>query len=454
MPPSDGEPTARAVATAGAALSGRWRLPGSKSLTQRALMIGAIAEGRSRIVHPLDAEDPRHLIESLARLGLKIDRETDRRGGAVWSITGGGGVLDGGGRLDAGEGGTGARFLLALATLAAAPVVVDGRGRLRERPMSEGVETLASLGATLEAIEREGCLPIRVAGGGLEGGTVRVGRTESSQFLSALLLVAPASRRGVRLELAEPPTSAPYLWMTLDLLARSGVEWTGDRPLPQAPGEDGPSVIEIPPQAVRARVFEIEPDASSALFTAAAAALVPGSDLVLDGLASESRQPDVQAILALEGFGARVTGTEGGIRVRAARRLVGQDLDCRGMPDAVPMLAAVANRAEGRSRFTGLATLRVKESDRIEAIVSNLRAIGGAAEAGPDWIEVTGVGKEAGPPVVVDPHRDHRIAMAFATLGLVRPGIAVADPECVAKSDPGFWTRLGHLAAASSADAD
>jgi len=112
----------------------------------------------------------------------------------------------------------------------------------------------------------------------------------------------------------------------------------------------------------------------------------------------------------------------------------------------VPMLATLAHRAEGRSRFTGLATLRVKESDRIEAIVSNLRAIGGEAESGPDWIEVVGVGEAQGSPAIVDPHRDHRIAMAFATLGLVRPGLAVAEPECVAKSDPGFWTRLDRLA--------
>jgi 3-phosphoshikimate 1-carboxyvinyltransferase len=455
MPAREAEFDVRPVPSARSPLSGRWRLPGSKSLTQRALMLAAIARGRSRIVHPLEADDPRNLLHGLGQLGLLVERETDADGMPVWSLTGGGGLLDGGVRIDVGEGGTGARFLTTLATLAAAPVVVDGQGRLRERPMGEGVEMLAALGATVEATERSGCLPLRVAGGGLEGGTMRVGPTASSQFLSAILLTAAASRRGVRLELATPPTSAPYLWMTLDMLAAAGVAWTADRPLPRVGADEyaeGPSVIEVPAQPVHARVFEIEPDASSALFTAAAAALVPGSEVVLEGLAPDSRQPDLQAIRALEAFGASVSSASGGVRVVAATGVVPASLDCRGMPDAVPMLAAIAHRAVGRSRFTGLATLRVKESDRIEAIVSNLRAIGGEAEGGSDWLEVVGVGDADGAPAVIDPRHDHRIAMAFATLGLVRPGLAVADPGCTTKSDPEFWTRLDRLAGVAAPD--
>jgi 3-phosphoshikimate 1-carboxyvinyltransferase len=450
MPQSESNPTARPVPTAREPLSGRWRLPGSKSLTQRAMILSSIGRGRSRIVHPLEADDPLHLLDGLGQLGLLVERETDADGTHVWSITGGGGLLDGGVRIDVGEGGTGARFLTTLATLAAAPVVVEGQGRLRERPMGEGVEMLATLGATVDALEQQGCLPLRVSGGGLEGGGLVVGTTVSSQFLSAILLVAAASRRGVRIELAAPPTSAPYLWMTLDMLASAGVAWTSDRPLPRPGADDageGPSVIEVPAQPVHARVFEIEPDASSALFTAAAALLVPGSRVVLEGLTLDSRQPDMQAIRALSRFGASVSSASGGVRVVSGAAVVPASLDCRGMPDAVPMLAVIAHRAVGRSRFTGLATLRVKESDRIEAIVSNLRAIGGEAEGGPDWLEVVGVGDADGAPAVIDPRHDHRIAMAFATLGLVRPGMAVADPGCVSKSDPGFWERLDRLAA-------
>ena len=437
----------RLIQPASRPLRGPIELPGSKSLTQRAMVLAAMASGRSTISNALDADDPRRLLAAIEALGASIDGGRD----GVLSIEGTGGVFDGGMTLDLGEGATGARFCLALACLAAAPVVVDGGPRLRERPMGEGTAMLRSLGAAIHDRAAPGLLPVEVVGGGLRGGTVVAGRTASSQFLSALLLVAPAMAEGLDLRLDLPddeaPTSASYLWMTLETLRDAGVVVELDRALPQSDTPSpGPRRIRIAPQMVRPRAWSIEPDASTAIFFAVAAAIVPGSSVELSGLRFESRQPDAEAIRRLAEFGVEVRPGEGGVCVSAPERIVGAELDASRYPDAVPALAVLASEATSPTTIRGLGTLRIKESDRIAAIAENLHRAGTEVETGEDWIRIVPSDRRLVPHILIDPQRDHRIAMAFSLLGLVRTGLAIADPEVVAKSDPRFWDRLERLA--------
>lgn len=449
---ADGAVPARLIHPARGPLRGPVALPGSKSVTQRAMVLAALAHGRSSLVNALEADDPRRLAAALEALGAI----TERRADGTRSIEGTGGTFDGGVTLDFGEGATGARFGLALACLAAAPVVVDGGPRLRERPMGEGIAMLRALGATIRERGAPARLPVEVAGGGLRGGSVVAGRTASSQFLSALLLVAPATAQGVdlRLDLAEgeEPTSAGYLWMTIDALRDAGVSVELDREVPrQGERSPGPRRIRIAPQPIASRTWAIEPDASTAIFFAVAAAIVPGSSIELPGLRLASKQPDAEAIRRLRAFGVAVSEGSQGILVAAPPAVGGADLDASGFPDAVPALAVLASRADAPTSLRGLATLRIKESDRIAAIAENLRRCGVAAETGEDWIRIL-PGRVGSPgPCVVDPHRDHRIAMAFGLVGLVRGGVAVADPQVVSKSDPAFWDRLDRLADAGAA---
>ncbi len=438
---------ARLVHPAKGPLRGVVELPGSKSLTQRAMVLAALARGRSTISNALEADDPRHLATALESLGVSIER----RAGGTLAIDGTGGVFDGGVTIDLGEGATGARFGLALACLAAAPVVVDGGRRLRERPMEEGIAMLRSLGASMRELAAPGRLPIEVQGGGLRGGSVAVGRTASSQFLSALLLAAPAMQRGLdlRLELAlgDAPTSASYLWLTIKALREAGVSVELDREVPCIEdGSPGPAHIRIEPQPIPPRAWAIEPDASTAIFFAVSAAMVPGSAIELAGLPLESSQPDAEAIRALRRFGVPVDEGERGVAIHAPEQLVGAELDASNFPDAVPALAVLASRAESPTLIRGLETLRIKESDRIEAIAENLRRAGVLVDPGPDSLRIDPRGASPAMPCLIDSFRDHRIAMAFATLGLARPGIAITEPEVVGKSDPGFWQRLDLLA--------
>lgn len=419
------------------------RLPGSKSLTHRALAVAALAEGTSVVEGALDAEDPRRFIAALEALGVEVRREGPPASPtARLAVVGTSGPLDGGATVDLGESGTGARFVMALATLASGPIRIDGAEGLRRRPMQDGIAVLRALGATIRESGDPGRLPLEVAGGGLRGGRVAVGETTSSQFLSACLLVAPATSHGVELELTAPPTSAPYLWMTLRVLREAGLIVELDRDLPgEGSTAGGPTRIRVPRQPINARAWSIEPDASSAIFLAAAAAIVPGSSILIERLQRSGGQPDAAAIDALARMGATVEWTTRGVRVGAPTALRGIELDASGCPDAVPALAVVAACASGSSRLSGLATLRVKESDRIEAIAEGLRACGVGVEVGPDWLTVS-PGSMPPMPALVDPRGDHRIAMAFAVLGLRREGLAVLDPACVGKSDPRFWERL------------
>ena len=403
--------------------------PGSKSLTNGALILAAFSRGESMLRAPLVSEDTCGLRDALASLGAscRVVEEANHSGG-TWVIHGCDGRLPQGGRVDLGDRGTPSRFMLAAAALAAGDVVVDGSARMRERPVHEGIALLRELGVTLEGTGAPEHLPVTIAAGsGCDGGVVEVGQTASSQFISALLLIAPWTADGITVRFTEPPTSRSYLELTIDLLRRWGIDV--EQPNPES--------IHVGRGRVEAFDLAIEPDASSAIYWWAAAALVPGA-MVHVPIPCDSVQPDLHAVDLLEAMGALVTRTPEGITVTGPDELQGTTLDAEGCPDAAVMLAVVAARARGVTRIEGLHTLRVKETDRIHALVCELSKTGCTVRDAPDAIEIDPSTTAAG-PISVFTWNDHRMAMAFGILGVVRPGVVIENPTCVNKSYPGFW---------------
>lgn len=419
--------------------------PGSKSLTNRAYIVAALADGDSTVRRPLRADDTDRLLAGLCTLGV----------GAEWDgddvrIRGVGGRFPSGGRVDLGDGGTPARFMIAAACLAREPVVIDGSPRMRERPVAEGVQMLRGLGAKIEYVESEGRLPLRtLPSPAFRGGTLHIAPQQSSQFASALLLVAPNLDGGIELHLERPVTSESYFNMTVAFLAAVGARAVSMT----RRGRNGGTEVIGRVDAARVAGFDhaVEPDASSATYWLAAAATGPrGSTVDVEGLGAASVQPDAAFRSVLADMGAEWDPPDG--RTSTIRRgcaaLTGIDVDMALMPDAALTLAAISALAGGPSRITGLHTLPTKECDRIAALATNLRRIGCTVEASTDSLAIDPATRHDR-PVTIETYNDHRMAMAFAALGLARPGLAIANPACVAKSYPGFWRDLDRLRAAA-----
>lgn len=453
-----------AIAPLGRPIDASLRVPGSKSLSNRHLVLAALRalDGRETTLRgALRCDDTERLATALARLGLALDFSGDDlriRPGAPASARE---AIE----VNLGDGGTPTRFMLAFAAGAlpesAGAVVVDGSARMRERPVAEGVAMLRALGAEIAFVEAEGRLPVRVRAGSMHGGAIKVGRTASSQFVSALLLVAHRLRDGLDLAFTEHPTSASYIELSLAALGQAGlggglrVDRAPDGALARIRIEASSSSGTSPSSRSGAPTVSIEPDASSAVYPAAAAVLV-GGRVVLEGLPRDSVQPDRAFLDDLARRGARVEpcrATDGGpaTLVAADGALRGVDSDYALAPDAAVMAMVLAGAGDRPSRFTGLGTLRVKESDRIEAVAAGLRALGGTVETGPDWVRVDPLPADLR-PAAIDTVNDHRIAMAFAVLGLARPGVSIRNPACVAKSWPGFWRSIDLLRARAIGD--
>ena len=438
--------------------------PGSKSETNRAYVLAALASGVSHIRRPLRAEDPDLLLQALSACGC----ETQWSGESV-SIRGVAGQPDGGMAVSLGDGGTPARFMLAVGALARQAIVVDGSARMRQRPVSEGVDILRKLGASVEYAEEELRLPVRVgaraspARGGkvgsstrsaprksdcgvpaLRGGAIEVGRTASSQFISAAMLTAPWMERGVDIFFSEPPTSPSYIELSVAALRRFGGEPTVLR------DSLGRLVrISVPHGPLQAHDVAIEPDASSAIYFLAAAALVRGSRVLIPGLSRGTKQPDGALLGALVAMGAREVPSASGVCVLGDAPLRGVDIDASRFPDGALCLGAVAAAAKGPTRIRGLETLKHKESNRVAVLASELEKLGCRVTIGSASVEID-PSTAHGRPVTIEAHNDHRVAMSFAVLGLVRPGLTIDDPACVAKSYPGFWEEFDRMRAASA----
>lgn len=404
------------------------RIPGSKSLTNRALVCSALAGGTSRLIGWLESEDTEAMIEGLGRLGVTVER-TDA--GLLVNGTGGDFAIPLH-PIDCRASGTTMRFLAACAALVRGRVVLDGVPRMRERPIQDLADALTSLGVSVRTTA--GCPPITVQGGRLTGGRLAVDASKSSQFLSALLMVAPLAESDVEI-VATQITSRPYIDVTLSVMNAYGisVELIGNDTF-RIPGG----------QRYRARSYAIEPDATAATYFFAAAAIT-GGRIRVDGISPASAQADVRFVEVLERMGCGVERGPTWISVRGPRYLHGVDVDLNALPDSALTLAVVALFARGRTSIRNVPNLRFKETDRMAALETELRKLGAHVEA-------TATDLLIDPPARVTPGRvatydDHRMAMSFAVAGLAVDGIVIQDPECVRKTFPGFFDELRRLSA-------
>ena len=422
-------PAALEVAPRGP-LDARVRVPGSKSVTNRALVTAALAPGVGRLRGALDSDDTRVMRECLAALGCPVEPSGD-----AWTVAGGGGRLRAPqAPLFVGNSGTTARFLCAAACLADGPVTIDGTPRMRERPIDDLTRALAQLGGRSRIEGRDGCPPLRVEGGGLAGGAARIDASRSSQFVSAVLLAAPYAARDVALRFEGGVlVSRPYVDLTLDLMRDYGAraEWRGEAEIFVEAGAH-----------YAARDYSVEADASSAAYPLCAAAIA-GGRVRVDSLDPKTRQPDLGLVGLLEGMGCGVETGPDWVAVSApAGGLRGLDADMNDLPDAVLALAVVALFAKGTTHIRNVANLRIKETDRLAALETELRKLGAKAHSDADSLHI-----EPGPVrgAAIDTYDDHRMAMAFALAGLRVPGVVIRDPGCVSKTWPDYFGMLESL---------
>jgi len=404
---------------------GSIRPPGSKSLTNRALITAALANGTSRLTGVLDSEDTRVMVESLGRLGVAVDHDARSCTMEVAGCAGKPTASEADLWLE--NSGTSIRFLTALCALGDGRFRLDGSSRMRERPIGDLVNALHSLGAGVACETDSNCPPVVVEGSGLAGGKTTVDGSLSSQFLSALLMASPCARHPVDIQVSGQLVSHPYVDMTMGVMAQFGA----------TVGCPEPNVFRIPPQQYRSADYDIEPDASAASYFFAAAA-VTGGEVTVQGLSTEALQGDVAFVDALVQMGCRADYGNDSITVRG-NELSGIDIDMNAISDTAQTLAVVAVFANGPTRIRNVAHNRHKETDRITAVVTELRRLGIEVDEHEDGMTI-----HPGEPrsALIETYNDHRMAMSFALAGLRIPGIRIADPACTGKTYPGFWTDL------------
>lgn len=405
------------------------RIPGSKSYTQRAMVIASLAEGESLLKDVLLSEDTQILAGALGDLGADI-----RMAGTDMVIRGNGGRLTLPSRdIHLGNNGTAMRLLAGVSSLCKGPVVLTGAPRLRERPMKPLLSALTTLGVEVRTEEERGYPPITLWGGRLRGGEVILTNIESSQYVSALLIVAPFAEGDVSILLEGRVPSLPYVALTIETMGAFGPKVDAVRP---------ERYVVRSGQRYRGQEYRIEGDASSASYFFLAAALLRGR-IRVENINPRTGQGDIAFLTILERLGCRILRGENHIEVEGGNLPGGEmTFDLGAMPDMVPTLAALSARRPGRSLIRNVAHLRLKESDRLAAMVNELRKTGIDAEELPDGIAVTG-GIPRG--ATIETYNDHRIAMSFAVLGLATPGMKIEGEDCVGKSFPGFWQALEDL---------
>ncbi|TYB46788.1 3-phosphoshikimate 1-carboxyvinyltransferase [Actinomadura chibensis] len=401
-------------------------IPGSKSMTNRALILAALAAEPSRIVRPLRSRDTVLMADALRALGTGVTDD-----GADWRVVPG--ELRGPARIDAGLAGTVMRFVPPVAALASGEVAVDGDPRARERPMGPIITALRTLGAAVDDGGR-GALPFTVRGtGAVNGGEVVIDASGSSQLVSGLLLAAPRFEKGVEVRHEGPPVpSAPHLEMTVRMLRDAG-----------AAVETEENVWRVAPGPLRGGDRVIEPDLSNAA-PFLGAALIAGGRVTVPGWPPDTTQPGDALRGLLAEMGADVSLGPDGLTVRGTGEFRGLDADLHEVGELTPVLAALAALAGSPSRLTGVAHLRGHETDRLAALVAELNGLGGDAVELPDGLEIRPRPLHGG---VFHTYDDHRLVMAAAVLGLAVPGIDVENPGTVGKTLPNFTELWASLAA-------
>lgn len=399
--------------------------PPSKSYTNRAYIVAALADGEVRLEHPLFSDDTRYMREALLMFGIPV---TEEQQAAV--VQGQGGQVKAPDReIFVGNAGTTMRFLTAFSTLAPGAVTLTGDARMQERPIEDLLDCLRQMGIKTESHHQ--CPPIVIHGGSPPGGTVQLAGGKSSQYLTSLLLSAPYFQNDTVIDIRGELTSKSYVDITLDIMQTFGVS---------VKNESYRKFTVKAGQRYRARNYAVEGDASSASYFFAAAA-VTGGEVTVTRLNPHSVQGDIQFPKVLEQMGCRLETTAEKITVRG-NRLRGITIDMNNMPDAVQTLAVVALFAEGPTTVTGIGNLRIKETDRISALAKELTRLGATVDSGDDHLTI-----QPGPlrGAEIETYHDHRMAMSFAVAGLRIPGVKIKNPRCVDKSFPDFFDRFQTL---------
>ncbi len=427
----------KVLVPAGRPAAGQLAVPGSKSVTQRYFNLALLRRLPLLIKGPLLSEDTQFFLAGLESCGFSVETlgADIRLSPPETSVDRGASRRE----IFCGAGGTMFRFLTAALTAVPGKWRLDGIQRLRERPVGPLIAALRQLGAEIECPGQEGYAPLEITGGSLRGGHCQIDAGSSSQFLSALLMAA-VNTKGVTIEVGAL-TSEPYVDLTLDAIAELGGEVHREG-----------NLFKVLSSNRASETVRVEADYSSAAYPAAAA-MLSGGKILIEGVRRDSRQGDRNFIDLLEQMGGEVRWRRDTLEV-AAGSLQAVEADLSQTPDQVPTLAALAPFAVGTTRILGVPHLRIKESDRLSAMAEELARVGAEVEELSDGLVIPGVWAESDPPdhaVDVMTHGDHRIAMSMALVGLRRPGLSICDPQVVAKSYPGFWTDFDKLLGGSGA---
>jgi len=415
-------------------LRGRIRPPGSKSITNRALVCAALADGNSTLRGALASEDTHVMAEALRQLGVSVQGEAE-----VLQIRGCGGAIPATqAELFVANSGTSMRFLTALAALGQGKFRIDGTPRMRQRPIDDLLAGLAQLGVHAESELDNSCPPVLVHAAGLLGGKATVRGDVSSQFLSGLLMAAPYASRRIELTVDGPLVSQPYVRLTLGVMRSFGID------LP----EHDLNHFVVPTGHYRGRVYDIEPDATAASYFFAAAAIC-GGEVTVDGLARDSSQGDVAFCDSLAKMGCNVRYESNSITVSgppSGGRLRGVSVNMNAISDTAQTLAAVALFADNPTIITGIGHIRHKETDRIGNLAIELRKLGAEIDELDDGLRIIPRPLHG---ATIETYRDHRMAMSLALVGLRLPGVVILDPQCTAKTYPRFFDDLATLVQSS-----
>lgn len=442
-------------------LNATLRVPGSKSLTNRALLIASLANGTTRLTNALFSDDSCYFAEALQTLGFDIELDEQNREMIVTGL--GGKIPANKAELFIGNAGTAARFLSAFLTLGNGEYILDGDARMRERPIGDLIDSLTQLGANINPVSplsprerarvREIYPPVKIFASGLSGGKTNIAGNISSQFLSALLMIAPYAKSPIEIELTTELNSKPYVDMTLAIMQDFGVEiqrnvyqsfsvplTTYQLPItaPQSPVSN----LQFSNPQPSSSAYAIESDASAASYFFAAPAICGGT-VCVENISRKSKQGDIAFLDVLKQMGCVIAETDDCLLVTGAADLRGIDVNMRDIPDTAQTLAAIAPFASSPTRIRGIASARMKETDRVHATCTELARLGVRVEEHEDGMTIHPVEKPR--PAVIQTYNDHRMAMSFSLIGLRFPGVEIENPSCVSKTFPNFFEVLETL---------